>query len=647
MTGQSSTFSAFMQGLFITPAFLWFLAAIPVIIILYLLKLPRTEVVISSTLLWLRSLQDLTANAPFQRLRKNLLLLLQILIALALGLALARPYMRAEMLPGQYICLLIDRSASMQTLEKEGTRLDLAKQSALRLVNEMRWGDRMMIVTFGETADVLVELTEDRVRLREVIESIQPTDESTKMRDAFFVAQSLRQTNTALSAIVLTDGNVSDLAEILPRTAGGLAAATDEELAREAQMPELIFVQVGETRDNAGIVRLSMRKPSEGEGEQQTFALVHNESATGLQTTLTLYFNSEMVGVSEVNAAPGEDAEVLFGHADLGEGLLRAVLDTEDALAVDNEAWLSVRPAAKLRVLLVSEPKGTSTFFLQRVFALDPRVDLETVAPANYFTSQEYDLIVFNGFAPPELPRGSLLFFNAVPPVEGIEVLGELENPPVIASDADHPVMRYLNPSNVGIAKATRLGLPAGARTLASTNGGPLIADVSRGGQQILVVPFNLEDSDWPLNLSFPLFVQNVLSWTPRAALSETRTTRAGRPLSLPPEPLATSATVVLPDGGEFEVRLDAMRPTYFARTHETGPYRVRIGEQEMTYAVNLLDPVETAIAPAEALEIGRGRVEAQKGNVSVNREFWRWLVAAGIAILVLEWWVYSRRAWV
>ena len=158
MTGQSSTFSAFMQGLFITPAFLWFLAAIPVIIILYLLKLRRTEVVISSTLLWLRSLQDLTANAPFQRLRKNLLLLLQILIALALGLALARPYMRAEMLPGQYICLLIDRSASMQTLEKEGTRLDLAKQSALRLVNEMRWGDRMMVGTFGETADVLVEL---------------------------------------------------------------------------------------------------------------------------------------------------------------------------------------------------------------------------------------------------------------------------------------------------------------------------------------------------------------------------------------------------------------------------------------------------------------------------------------------------------
>lgn len=647
MTEQGSSLASFAEGLFMSPAFLWFLAVIPVIVILYLLKLRRTEVVISSTLLWLRSLQDLTANAPFQRLRKNLLLLLQILVALALALALARPYMRAEMLPGQYICLLIDRSASMQTAEDGGTRLDLAKQGALRLVNEMRWGDRMMVVTFGETADVLVELTEDRVRLRDVIESIEPTDESTRMRDAFFVAQSLHQTNTDLSVIVITDGNVSDLAQILPRAEGELVSATDEELAREARMPEMVFFQVGETRENAGIVQLSMRKPTDAQGEQQTFALIHNEGSEELQTTLTLYFNGEMVGVSEVAVPSGGDQEILFGHGDLGEGLVRAVLDTEDALAVDNEAWLAIRPAAKLQVLLVSEPNATSTFFLQRVLALDPRADLDNVAPANYFATQEYDLVVFNGFAPEELPGGSLLFFNAVPALEGLEILGELENPPVIASDGEHPVMRYLNPSNVGIGKATRISLPSGARTLASTNGGPLIADVSRGGQQIVLVTFNLEDSDWPLNLSFPLFVQNVLSWTPRAALSDTLTTRAGKPLPLPPEPEAQSAAVVAPDGRSHTVRLDAMRPTYFAQTGLVGPYKVDIGGRELTYAVNLLDPVETAIAPAEAIEIGRGRVEAQKEKVTVNREFWRWLVAAGIAILALEWWIYSRRAWV
>ena len=64
--------------------------AIP-IVIFYMLKLRRREVTVSSTLLWQMVLRDRQANAPWQRLRRNLLLLLQLLILAALILALARP----------------------------------------------------------------------------------------------------------------------------------------------------------------------------------------------------------------------------------------------------------------------------------------------------------------------------------------------------------------------------------------------------------------------------------------------------------------------------------------------------------------------------------------------------------------------------
>ena len=52
------------------------LLAIP-IILLYMLRLRRREVTISSTFLWRQVLQDREANSPWQRLRRNLLLLLQ------------------------------------------------------------------------------------------------------------------------------------------------------------------------------------------------------------------------------------------------------------------------------------------------------------------------------------------------------------------------------------------------------------------------------------------------------------------------------------------------------------------------------------------------------------------------------------------
>ena len=73
---------------FLTPAAFALAALIPVVIAMYLLKLRRTEQIVSSVYLWRRMVRDVEANAPWQRLRRNLLLILQLLVLAALILAL-------------------------------------------------------------------------------------------------------------------------------------------------------------------------------------------------------------------------------------------------------------------------------------------------------------------------------------------------------------------------------------------------------------------------------------------------------------------------------------------------------------------------------------------------------------------------------
>lgn len=619
---------------FITPRAFAFLGLIPPLIILYLLKLRRSEVVIPSTMLWMRSLQDLTANAPFQKLRRNLLLLLQILILLLLTLALTRPYMKSSGIEGRNLCLLIDHSASMQTLEGDRTRLAQAKAAALEVVDGMERGDKAMVIAFAESADVGCELTDDRYHLRRAIEGIQARDTRSNVRDAAQIIRSIAPVNPDVTAVVhglevllFSDGNIQE----------------GERLA--ALSLPVQYIQAGKTNNNLGITRLSVRNDTSAKEARQCFIQVYNDRDTEAQSTLSLYFEDHLLGVDELSIPPGDTDEAIFVLPDLDAGILRAELDLEDALARDNTAWLSVRPETVIHVYLVGSPDSIGLSTLRHVFSLDPRVNLSVGTPEQFSPDEETDLYIFEGWSPEELPAGTLVFINTVPAIEGLEVIGELSNPPVMGLDKEHPVLRYTNPGNVSIAKALQLTLPEGASTLVSTEGGPLIADISQSFQPMLLITFDIGDSNWPLHLSFPLFMQNVLAWLPQGQVAHESALTTGTPIEVYALPESLVAAVAGPDGSATTLTLDPLRPVYYAATQTAGPYTVTRGEQVDHYAVNLLDQAESAIRPAENVQLGSQQLAAATGPISFNKELWRWLLLGGLAVLAIEWWVYTYRA--
>lgn len=177
--------------------------AIPTLLILYFLKLRRRDVEISTTLLWKKAIQDMQANAPFQRLRRNLLLFLQLLVLAGILAALGQPQIKGQTITGRKHVVMIDRSASMLSLDEQDgrgqpmDRLAQARAQAIAFIESLREagfmaseeGDEAMVVAFDTVAEVRQQFTSDKAALRRAIESITAIEGPTRIEEAMRLAK--------------------------------------------------------------------------------------------------------------------------------------------------------------------------------------------------------------------------------------------------------------------------------------------------------------------------------------------------------------------------------------------------------------------------------------------------------------------------
>ena len=198
------------------------LAGVPVgIIALYFLKLRRRPVRVPSTLLWRRSLEDLHVNSLFQRLRRNLLLFLQLLAVALAMLALAGPHMKGTGGQGQRFVLMIDNSASMSATDVAPTRLAKAKEAAKKVVSAMDADDLAMVISFSDSARVESNYTGDRRMLALRIDAIEPTQSTTSLREGLQVAAGLANPSKQIGEGVVASSVVTP--KLFIYTDGGFA----------------------------------------------------------------------------------------------------------------------------------------------------------------------------------------------------------------------------------------------------------------------------------------------------------------------------------------------------------------------------------------------------------------------------------------
>ena len=625
---------------------LWALPLLGGIVALWMLRLKRSDVTVSSLYLWNTMLQETQANAPFQKLRRNLLLFLQLLLAFLLVFALARPFVYGEAVTGHTVVIILDTSASMNASDVRPTRLQAAKDAADGMVDrDMRAGDVATVLTAAsKPSSAFSGFTGDKGRLKEAIDGVAGTDTPIDMTAALTLAQSLVGARRGAQVRVFSDGalSASDGRKLSALPLGG----TDVRL-----------IPVGTaTPDNLAITRLDGRRSPQG-GGYQVFAEVQDGGGRPHQGggTLTLLKDGKLIGARALSLTNGAQTETFDSPLLQGGGVVTARLDdVRDDLAADNQASLVLSPPRPRKVLLVTPGNP----FLESGLNLDPDVVLEECQPDEFTTLGKsgvgYSMVVFDGALPAApLPPGNYLIFNALNAQTPLLGADTVQTPTFIDESRTHPIMRFVDLEGLNLQKALRTQTQPWGQSLAEADSGPLIGVGEHNGLRVIAVAFDLGDSNWPLRVSFPIFLTNSVRWlTAAGGLGASQEeTPAGGVASLTLPPGAASVTIQRPDGGKTAVAAPAAGGVVLIDdTREAGVYHAKTsGGQDFPFAVNMDSREESTLAVQNPPALNHpGAAVAANTPLPRSRrakdDLWPALAAVALGLLLLEWFVFHRR---
>lgn len=660
----------------IGPAAIAAAVALPSLLLLYFLKLRRREMAVASTLLWKKAIQDLQVNSPFQKLRKNLLLLLQMLLLLLLLLALSRPIAFFTPGPGKTTIVIIDRSASMGAKDMEKhSRLDEAKIRAKKMIDSLDRGATAMVIAFDDRAETVQTWTSDTSALRTAIDNIQLTDRKSRLKQAYqladaqtqFIPEQLRENVEPPDVFVYSDGRVLDDKELTLR-----GKVTYEKLGTDSA-------------NNIAIVSLDAKRNYERPTEVQVFARLANfgpefvnadvelwvapidpaDPATdsfSMRRAETVKLAPERWDEKQRTAAEKEGKIAMAGIEFTLDLPTAAVIRVEqkqvagDMLAADDKAAIVLPPPKPLSVMMVTGGNPYLEDLLKSLNLKDPVL----MAPADYETKQprDFDVIVFDHYSPQTLPpSGNFIYFGCIAPnlklkqVKQDDVPVVLEHMTVLDWNREHPILRHLVLDKIYAAEAIKLEPAPESEVLIDGVNGPMLV-LHREGRSIhLVCAFDVVQSNWPLRPSFPMFGYSAMQFMALGAAMDAR--QALEPGASPRIPRANlqrvggdlkkitlngpvgSRELTIPESGDFA--LPPLESVGVYRMTPTIPQFERL-------AVNLLDSNESNLVPADRAPGNIGEALTVAGGQS-RTELWWWLVACGaLPLLLVEWWVYTRR---
>lgn len=655
-----------MNGLqLLAPIGIAALIGVPLVILFHMRHSTPNERPVPTLRFWLEAAPTRTDDARLRRPPLSLLLILQLLAAAALGIALARPAV-SEALAGlgqrtepTHLIVLIDGSTSMSATDTESgiSRFELARQEALERIGSLRQGDVATVMVLGTQMDTFQATNNAALQsLRERLSTLAAPGGRADFNAALRLTQDLILPGIDDQIVVFSDG----------------AIAADPSLVAEIGAGIEFVPLGGMATPNLAVTNLVARASANNPASHDLYARFANFSDEQVTAPVRVLADGLVVSEEPVTIPAQGAIDYDVAHVPDGTRRVTVTLDAPDQLMADNEASLILAQSPELsqQILLVSDVPG----FLQRALTSLPGAKVVTVSTIESLNGEvppgAYDLVVYDGFSPSDasLAAVPVLFIN--PPLDGVlPTDGVMTAPAIERIRADDPLLAGVDLAGVTIGETPVHRLDGTQSEIIGADEGPLLyrGQAPDADQPMVVITFDLNRSNLPLRVAFPILIANIVAELAPNPLPAS--VPLGDPLHY--EPAADVRTIeIIPPSGEpvtldvgvndaaagdaldteamdgASARPPSLREVVFTGTGQPGDYvisetdlhgRTRDGgvfvvnaghEQESNLRAN--DDVSQTLALAQGSDSGQASATLQ--------DLWPVLAAVALALLVVEW---------
>ena len=560
-------------------------------------------------MLWKEVYKTLEATTPWEKLKFQWLMVLQILLIILFVLSLMSPFILSGSKKSSSLIMVIDSSASMNALYDEDTRLEQAKKDALEYLDTIPDNTKITLIECNNQAIVLATNEENIMTVKSKIKQIEPTYASGDLSLSANLVNSIMAQQPDANIVYYTDSKFENAYE----------KSNIYSVYKEKANVSVDYLSYGVTDDKITVI-----------------TKITNGSSENITTDITLYEQGteRILGMETLTLDAMSSEVVYFEGIETDSDKVYVKSSKKDMLMEDNVGYLVLEKQMGTKVLLISD----GNVFLEKALASVEGLDVYKAQEiTNAEGLEEYDLYILDGKSMENIPEDKSILF--IHPENNEYVSGKESGTSVSLKLNSSEITNYIDGFSFGVMETDLYEVPAWAQSFISNGEKSAGYYGEYNGRKVAVIGFDFHQSDFALQAEFPILMYQMTQYLLQQGMLSENSYFPFESVELKNVKADINLEIKNP-AGVSENYISNGNYVSYEKTNELGFYELSDGTETSSFSVSYPTESESYVVPAVTEVAQTGFVvKLAQGMVQLRNK----IIYIMLALLLLEWLVYKK----